>query len=88
MKLERVVDEVANEADSVLVDCINAKQARQALADHLEANYPELSHRDHQEVVNQVIQILDEEGFFGTHHGHGHSHRAGGHRHDDIDDDE
>ncbi len=82
MNLNSLVDEVANEADSFLATVEGRKETREAIADYVSDNYPELSRKEHNVVVNGVINILESDDFFGVEHEEAH-HRS----HGDIDDD-
>ncbi len=82
MNLKGLMDEIANEADSFLAEVDGRKETREALADYVQDNYPDLSHREQNVVVSGVLSILEGEDFFGT--DHEEAHRRGGH---DVDDD-
>ena len=82
MNLKSLVDEVANEADAFLVSVEGRKETREAIADYVSDNYPELSRKEHHVVVNGVIGILESEDFFGVEHDEAHPRGHG-----DVDDD-
>lgn len=64
MNLQPIIAALADEADELLSDAANQKEARQVLSETLEARYPKLSQSDRQKVVGAVLEILEEEGFF------------------------
>ncbi len=82
MNLNNLVDEVANEADAFLVAVEGRKETRDAIADYVSENYPDLSRKEHNVVVNGVLQILENEDFFGVEHDEAHPRGHGG-----VDDD-
>ncbi|WP_221028805.1 hypothetical protein [Actomonas aquatica] len=66
MNLNRLVDEVADNADSFLSDVVGRKETRDAVADHVQENYPDLSRKEQTVVINGVLEILEGEDFFGS----------------------
>lgn len=66
MKVRTLIDEVANDADEFLAAVDNRKEAREIISDYVDRQHPELSRKEHGEVVNGVLEVLDEEGFFGA----------------------
>ncbi len=82
MNLHGLVDEVAGNADAFIASADSLHDAREAVSDYVEENYPELSRKDVKNVVNGVMRLLEEEAQFQG--------RAAGpkrHRARDVDDD-
>lgn len=83
MTLDSIVDSIANQADDLLADARSVAEARTGIADVLSAKYPKLSGPERQKVVESVLRILDEEGFFESGRG-----MAGGEDSGESSDDE
>jgi len=64
MDLETIIDEVADEADTILAGISVRKDARASLSEHIRANHPELPPDDLLLVVRGVMNILNQEDFF------------------------
>ncbi len=66
MSLERVLDEIASQADDFLARASNRAQARAGIAELLNADYPQLTAAEREKVTVGVMAILEAEDFFGT----------------------
>ncbi len=64
MTLDSIADSIANQADDLLADAASVSEARANLAELLSSKYPKLSGVERQSVINGVIRILQDEGFF------------------------
>jgi len=64
--LQSIIDSLADQADDLLVDAENRKEARTAIGDALASEYPKLNGVDRQKVIDGVMQILDQEDFFSS----------------------
>ncbi|MFA5058191.1 MAG: hypothetical protein WC485_08775 [Opitutaceae bacterium] len=71
MNLDRIIDEIASQADDFLAEASNRKEARAGVAELVNADYAALGAADRTAVIERVMAILDREGFF-------ESDRAGG----------
>ena len=83
MHLKSLVDEVANNADAFLVEVEGRKETRDAIADYVREQYPDLSRKEQTAVVHGVLDLLEGEDFFGD--SYELASRRGGHG--NIDDD-
>lgn len=64
MDLNQIINEAADEADSVLTGIRVAKEARPVIQEWIAERHPELSVPDRAKVAAGVFSILQEEGFF------------------------
>ena len=64
MTLEQIINEAADEADSVLAGIRSAKDARPVIQEWLSEHHGELSQADRQKVAAGVFSLLQREGFF------------------------
>jgi hypothetical protein len=65
MKLRPFIDEVASQADDILAGITNRAEARSSIAEFISMDYPKLPPGDRKTVVDGVMAILEDEGFFG-----------------------
>ncbi len=65
-KLRTIIEEIADKADDFLAGARDRPQARAGISELLTMDYPELSHLDRTAVTAGVMQVLEEEDFFGT----------------------
>ena len=77
MHLKRLVDEVANDADSFLIEVEGRKETREAIAEYVREQYPDLSRKEQTAVIHGVLDVLEGEDYFGD--GSELSSRRGGH---------
>ncbi len=64
MNLRAVMDEIASQADDFLAGAANRKEARAGIDELINADYPQLSPAERQQVAAGVMGILEDEGFF------------------------
>ena len=64
--LQGIIDSLADQADDLLADASNRKEARTALTDALAAQHPKLNGIERQKITDAVMGILEEEEFFDT----------------------
>ena len=64
MNLQSIIDELADQADDLLADAQNRKEAQTAISDALTARYSRLNGIDRQKILSTVMEILENEGFF------------------------
>lgn len=66
MDLSSIIDEIASQADDFLASAANRKEARAGIDELVNTNYSRLSPVDRKKVVEGVMAILEQEGFFET----------------------
>ena len=66
MNFDKIINEVADEADGILAGISVRKDARTTLSEHIQANHSEMPPDDRLIVVRGVMAILDKEDFFGA----------------------
>ena len=64
MTLEQIINEAADEADSVLAGIRSAKDARPLIQEWIAERHSELAPTDRQKVATGVFSVLSREGFF------------------------
>jgi len=64
MNLREIVDEIARQADDFLAGASNRAEARAGVYELINADYFALSPDERKTVAEDVMAILDEEGFF------------------------
>jgi len=64
MDLTHIINEAADEADSVLSGIRIAKEALPMIHEWIAGRHPELSPADQKRVTAGVMQVLTKEGFF------------------------
>jgi hypothetical protein len=64
MDLHSIVDEIASQADDFLAGSADRKEARAGIEELLNADYPRLSPAERRKVADDVMAILENEGFF------------------------
>jgi hypothetical protein len=64
MDLSSIIDEIASQADDFLAGAANRREARAGIDELVNTDYPRLSPGDRKKVVNGVMVILEQEGFF------------------------
>ena len=64
MSLKPIIDDIANQADSFLDGVTARSDARAAISEQLTIRYRTLSGIDRSKIIDGVLAILDEEGFF------------------------
>ena len=69
MTPDSIVDSIANQADDLLADARSVAEARTGIAEILSAEYPTLTGPERQKVIDAVLRILNEEGFFESRRG-------------------
>ncbi len=65
MKLRPFIDEVASQADDILSGITGRTEARTSLTEFVTLEYPRFAPADRKAVVEGVMAILEDEGFFG-----------------------
>jgi len=64
MDLRSIIDEIASQADDFLSGAANRKEARAGIEEQINADYPRLSAAERKKVAEDVMTILENEGFF------------------------
>lgn len=64
MDLRGIVEEIAGQADDFLAGAANRREARAGIAELLTAAHPQLAPAERSQVIEKVMAILEEEGFF------------------------
>jgi hypothetical protein len=64
MNLQGIIDSIADQADELLADASNRKEARTSIGEVLNSRYPRLGGIERQKVTDEVMSILEEEDFF------------------------
>lgn len=64
MILKAIINEIADQADDLLEGVSKRDEARAAVAELLTIKHPSLSGLDRTKVIDGVMAILEEEGFF------------------------
>ncbi|HUJ43950.1 MAG TPA: hypothetical protein VLW52_10115 [Opitutaceae bacterium] len=64
MNLHRIVDEIASQADDFLAGFANRKEARAGIDELINADFPQLSPAERKKVADDVMAVLENEGFF------------------------
>jgi hypothetical protein len=65
MHLRPLIDEIASQADDFLAGILDRSQARASTDEFIQLDYPRLAAADRKRVVDGVMAILEDEGFFG-----------------------
>lgn len=65
-ELRPIIDELASRADDYLAGARDRAQARAGVEEAITIDYPGLDPIDRREIVTGVMQVLEEEDFFGT----------------------
>ena len=64
MTLGAIINDIADQADDFLDGVTKRDEARAAISEQLTIKYPKLEGSDRAKVVDGVLAILNEEGFF------------------------
>ncbi|HUL54226.1 MAG TPA: hypothetical protein VLT83_12525 [Opitutaceae bacterium] len=64
MDLHSIIDEIASQADDFLAGSANRKEARAGVDELINADYPQLNAAERKKVAEDVMVILENEGFF------------------------
>lgn len=64
MNLRPIIDDIAGQADDFLAGCTDRAQARAGILEFLTLEHPRLVPADRRLIADQVMAILEEEGFF------------------------
>jgi len=64
--LRPIINEIADKADDFLAGARDRAQARAGISELLTMDYSQLNPADRNTVVSGVMQVLEEEDFFGT----------------------
>jgi hypothetical protein len=64
MDLRSIIDGIASQADDFLAGAANRKEARAGIDELINADYPRLSAAERKKVAEDVMAILENEGFF------------------------
>lgn len=64
MKLQGIINHIADAADDFLAEASSRAQARAGIEEMITADYASLTPEERAEVVKGVMQVLEEEGFF------------------------
>lgn len=64
MNVEDIINHTADDADSILDGISSMTEARAAIREYLEANYPQLPPPEQSRAVAGVLAVLVDEGFF------------------------
>ena len=62
--LKTLIDTIANQADEILEGCTNPSEAHSLILEHLTARHRAVSIPDRRKIADQVIALLQNEGFF------------------------
>ncbi|MEY4490156.1 MAG: hypothetical protein RIQ79_2664 [Verrucomicrobiota bacterium] len=65
MNLRPIIDEVASQADDFLAGVSDRTAARASIDEFVAQDYPKLRLPERKTIVNGVMDILEDEGFFG-----------------------
>ncbi|PTY04690.1 hypothetical protein DB347_18435 [Opitutaceae bacterium EW11] len=71
MHPKSIIDQLANQADEFLEGVTSREQARAAISEMITLHHATLSGRDRTAVIDGVMAVLEEEGFFEASHGEG-----------------
>ena len=66
MELRSIVSEICDQADDFLAGVTRRDEARAGIAEWLTINYAALAPTDKKAILEQSLQILEDEGFFGA----------------------
>jgi len=64
MELKAVVNEICDQADEFLAGVTRRDEAKAGIAELLTIRYAKLPPADKKAVIDQVLRVLDQEGFF------------------------
>lgn len=64
MDLREIIDEIASQADDFLANTNDRPEAKVAVSELIETDYPELSEKTRRIVLTEVMRILEQEDFF------------------------
>lgn len=64
MDLDAIISAAADDADQFLAGAASMAEARPAIRDYLQENFPDLGPADVHRVVAGLFALLDDEGFF------------------------
>jgi hypothetical protein len=64
MTLSAIIDAIADEADDILDGVKNHNEARAAISEQITIKYSTLSGPERTKVIDGVLSVLAEEGFF------------------------
>ena len=64
MTLSDIIDDIADQADDFLDGVTKRAEARAAISEQLTIKYPKLAGPERAKVIEGVLSVLDEEGFF------------------------
>ena len=64
MELREIIDEIASQADDFLANANERPEAKLAVAELIEHDYPELSDKTRRLILTEVMRILEQEDFF------------------------
>ena len=64
MDLKSIVNEICDQADDFLAGVARRDEAKAGIAELLTMHYAKLSPVDRKSVIDQVMRVLDHEGFF------------------------
>jgi hypothetical protein len=64
MDLRPIIDQIASQADDFLDGVENRTEARAGVAEQVNLGHPGLSPGDRRQVIEGVMAILEDEGFF------------------------
>jgi len=64
MDLRSLINDIASQADDFLEGAASRKEARAGIDELINADYPQLSPGERNQVAEAVMKILENEGFF------------------------
>lgn len=64
MELRAIVSSICDQADDFLAGVTKRDEARAGIAEYLTIHHPKLAPADKKAVIEQVVRILNQEGFF------------------------
>ena len=64
MNLKPIINQIADEADDFLEGANSPEQARAAISEMITMHFPHLSGSDRAQVIQGVMTLLENEGFF------------------------
>ena len=64
MGLKAIINEIADQADAFLEGVAKRDEARAAISEQITILHPSLSGPDRAKVIEGVMSLLDQEGFF------------------------
>jgi len=65
-ELRPIIDDIASRADDFLAGVRDRTQARAGIEEAITIDYPGIDPADRREIVTGVMQVLEDEDFFGT----------------------